>query len=187
MGMETKPENGEVENGKQEISVPISSLRLDLNALIKFILVLFVAGLYFWSVNDRINDLSARISQLEQRFDERMNRIEKRLDENTYRLHNLFYDHIDQHTASSSSKDVLKSPFNSPSDAEKLLTLELKATLDTLSFRNKVFSEYELRSKLLQYVRPSDILEAAIEKKVEVYKIHLAMAAYYYNQQKKQP
>jgi hypothetical protein len=196
--MATKSDNGTTGRGKKEAAAENSRWRADLNTLLVGIVTILFGGLYM-SINDRISDLSARmetgfrdvnerIDRVEQRLDQRMDRLEQRLDQSTQGLQTLFFDYVNKQTAGASAKNGVATPFfATPADAEKLITPALKATLDTLSLGNKDYSEFQLRSKLIQYVNPSDILEAARQKKVELYKIHLAMAAYYYNKHKKQP
>jgi hypothetical protein len=198
--MATKSDNGATGRGKKEASSENSRWRADLNTVLLSIITLLFGGLYLSidgrfdsangrinSMNDRINDLSARVETGFRDVNERLDRVERRLDDGMQTMQTMFLDHVNQHAGGASARDGVASAFATPAEAEKLMTPALKATLDTLSFGNKDYSEFQLRSKLIQYVNPSDILEAARQKKVELYKIHLAMAAYYYNKHKKQP
>jgi hypothetical protein len=200
MLMATKSDNGTTGRSKKEAASENSRWRADLNTVLLSIITLLFGGLYLSidgrfdsvngridSMNDRINDLSNRVDRLEQRLDERIGLLEQRIDASSQTLQTLFLDYINKPAGGASARDGVASAFATPADAEKLMTPALKATLDTLSFGNKDYSEFQLRSKLIQFVNPSDVLEAAREKKAELYKIHLAMAAYYYNKHKKQP
>jgi hypothetical protein len=198
--MATKQDNGAAGRGRKEAPSPNSRWRFDLNTLFMSILTLLMGGLYLSidgrfdsvngridSINDRINDLSTRVDRLEQRLDERLDRLEQRIDASSQTLQTLFLDYINKQAGGASARDGIVTTFANLAEAEKLMTPALKATLDTLSFGNKAYSEFQLRSKLIQYVNPSDILQAAQVKKVALYKIHLAMAAYYYHKHKPQP
>jgi hypothetical protein len=186
MLMATKSDNGTAGRGKKEAPSENSRWRADLNTLLLGMITVLFGGLYM-SINDRIGDLSNRVDRLEQRLDERIDRLEQRIDGSSQALQTLFLDYINKQAGGASAKNGVASLVITPVEAEKLMTPALKATLDTLSFGNNDYSEFQLRSKLIQYVKPSDILEASREKQVELYKIHLAMAAYYYNKHKKQP
>jgi hypothetical protein len=191
--MATKQDNGAAGRSRKEAPSPNSRWRADLNTVLMGLITLLFSGLFLSidgridSINDRIDDLSQRVETGFREVNDRFSRLEQRLDQSTQALQTMFLDHVHQHAGNPSAKDGIASALPDSADAEKLLTPELKAALDTLYFGNKAFSEYELRSKLIQYVRPSDILIAARQKIVPLYKIHLAMAAYYYHTRKKQP
>lgn len=134
----------------------------------------------FDSVNSRIDDLSRRVETGFQAVNDRINRLEERInhvEEKIDKGHQNLYDLLLKQQGGRGANHQARALMSLP-EAEKLLTPEIKAQLDSLYVGPKVKTQSHLVARIIGHVEPIDIRNASAEKRVPLDKVISAMAAY---------